>query len=75
MTCVKDEMGSQAPPGRSSPDRRGVRRMLTVFAAIAIVGVLMLAVSVAIGLALLVVAEIFFAVAYRRFSKRPPAAG
>jgi uncharacterized membrane protein len=34
----------------------------------------MLAISVAIGLVLLVVAEVFFAVAYRRFSKRPPPA-
>ena len=44
--------------------------MLALFAAVAILGVLTLAFSVVIGLALLVVAEIFFAVAYRRFSKR-----
>ena len=48
--------------------------MLTFFAVLAIAGVLMLAISVAIGLALLVVAEVFFAVAYRRFSRRPPPA-
>jgi len=74
MTCLKDEMGSPAPPKPSAPDRRGVRRMLTFFAVIAIAGVLMLAISVVIGLALLVVAEVFFAVAYRRFSRRPPPA-
>ena len=44
--------------------------MLTIFAALAIAGVLMLAISVAIGLILLVVAEFFFAIAYRRFSRR-----
>ena len=49
--------------------------MLTFFAVLAIAGVLMLAISVAIGLALLVVAEVFFAVAYRRFSRRPSPVG
>lgn len=48
---------------------------MTFFAVIAIVGVLMLAVSVVIGLVLLVVAEIFFAIAYRRFSRRASQAG
>jgi len=72
---VKHEMGSPATAAPSSPDRRSVRRMLTFFAVLAIAGVLMLAISVAIGLVLLVVAEIFFAVAYRRFSRRPPPAG
>jgi len=49
--------------------------MLTLFAVVAILGVLMLAFSVVLGLALLVVAEVFFAIAYRRFSRRPgPAA-
>jgi len=40
-----------------------------IFAALAVVGVLTLAFSRAIGLVVLVVAEIFFVVAYRRFSK------
>jgi hypothetical protein len=61
-----------ATPASPSPDKRSVRRMLTVFAVLAIAGVLMLRISVALGLVLLVVAEVFFAVAYRRFSKRPP---
>lgn len=49
--------------------------MLTFFAALAIVGVLALAFSVVLGLVLLVAAEVFFAIAYRRFSRSPkPAA-
>lgn len=48
--------------------------MLTFFAVIAILGVLMLAISVVLGLILLIIAEIFFAVAYRRFSRRAPVA-
>ena len=43
--------------------------MLTLFAAVGIAGVLMLAISIPVGLALLVVAEVFFAIAYRRFAK------
>jgi hypothetical protein len=74
VDCVEDEMGSPATAALSSPDRRSVRRMLTFFAIIAIAGVLMLAISVAIGLVLLVVAEVFFAIAYRRFSRRTPPA-
>lgn len=62
-------MGS-SPQG--STDRKGVRRNLTLFGAIAILGVLALAFSVVLGLALLVVAEVFFVLAYRSFSKRPP---
>jgi len=62
-------MGSAAPPPQPSLDQKGVRRMLMIFAALAVVGVLTLAFSRAIGLVVLVVAEIFFVVAYRRFSK------
>lgn len=43
--------------------------MLTVFAVLAVAGVAMLAVSRVLGLLLLVVAEVFFVIAYRRFSK------
>lgn len=64
-------MGSAAPAQTASPDRAAVKRMLAIFAVLAIAGVLMLAVSVALGLVLLVVAEAFFVVAYRRFSARP----
>jgi 4-hydroxybenzoate polyprenyltransferase len=67
-------MSSPATPVPPSPGRRSVRRMLTFFAVLAIAGVLMLAISVAIGLVLLVVAEVFFAVAYRRFSRRTASA-
>jgi heme A synthase len=72
MAYVKVEMGSAAPP--TPPDRRSVRRMLTLFAVVAIVGVVTLAFSVPLGLFLLIIAEIFFAVAYRRFSKSSKAA-
>ena len=67
-------MGSPATGSPSPPNRASVRRMLIVFAALGIAGVLMLKFSVVIGLALLVVAEVFFAVAYRRFSRPSPAA-
>lgn len=40
-----------------------------IFAALAVVGVLTLALSRALGLIVLVVAEVFFVFAYRRFSK------
>jgi len=59
-------MSSKAPPPSG---QSGVRRMLVLFGILAIIGVLALAKNVVIGLALLVVAEGFFAVAYRRFSK------
>lgn len=64
---TKGKMGSATPP--SLVDQKGVRRMLIIFAALAIIGVLTLAFSVALGLVVLVVAEVFFVVAYRRFSK------
>jgi len=57
----------------SSPsglDRRGVRKFLLAFGLLGVVGVLMLAVSVAAGLIILVAAEVFFAMAYRRFSSK-----
>ena len=44
--------------------------MLTLFAILAILGVFMLAFSVVLGFVLLVAAEVFFAIAYRRFSRR-----
>jgi hypothetical protein len=70
---VEVEMGSSstAPP----LDRTSVRRMLVVFGVLGIAGVVMLKFSVVIGLALLVVAEVFFAVAYRRFSRPPKPSG
>ena len=43
--------------------------MLVIFAALAFLGVLTLAFSRALGLVVLVVAEVFFVIAYRRFSK------
>lgn len=72
---MEEDMGSSAPSKPSAPDRRGVRRMLMLFGALAIVGVLMLALSVVLGLFLLVVAEVFFAIAYRRFSRSSGGAG
>jgi hypothetical protein len=48
--------------------------MLVIFAILAVAGVLMFLVSAVLGLAILVVAEVFFAIAYRRFSRlsKPP---
>ena len=60
-------MSSPTPP--SPADQTNVKRMLLLFAIIALVGVLMFAFSVILGLFVLVVAEVFFAIAYRRFSK------
>jgi membrane protein implicated in regulation of membrane protease activity len=54
---------------------RGVRRMLALFGALAIAGVILLAFSVVLGLVVLVVAEVFFMLAYRRFSQRPDEPG
>ena len=71
---MKDEMGSPANAAPSTPERRNAVRMLTLFAVTGIVGVLMFKFSVVLGLILLAVAELFFAIAYRRFSKRPPPA-
>jgi hypothetical protein len=68
-------MGSKATPVPSSPERKSAVRMLALFAVIGLVGVLMFKFSVVLGLIILVVAEVFFAMAYRRFSKRPPPAG
>lgn len=62
-------MSSAPPSSQSSLGRKDVRRMLTVFAVLAVAGVAMLAVSRVLGLLLLVVAEVFFVIAYRRFSK------
>ncbi len=52
-------------------DQKGVKRMLVLFGTMALLGILTMAFSVILGLVLLVIAEVFFAVAYRRFSKRP----
>jgi Flp pilus assembly protein TadB len=70
---MKSEMATAAP----SPPlaQKGVRKMLLLFAALGIVGVLLLLVSVLLGLAVLVVAEAFFFLAYRRFARRARPAG
>jgi hypothetical protein len=66
---MRNEMGTAAPPPAPSPDRTGVKKMLVLFAVLAILGVATLAFSVVLGLILLAFAEVFFAVAYRRFSR------
>jgi 4-hydroxybenzoate polyprenyltransferase len=63
---------TEAPSPASSPDRKGVRKMLILFAVLGVVGVFLLAVSVLLGIIVLVVAEVFFVMAYRSFSKRSP---
>lgn len=68
-------MGSGTPAPQRPFDRKGVRRMLTIFAVLAVAGVLTFAFSRVLGLVLLVVAEVFFAIAYRRFSKDAKATG
>jgi len=50
-------MGSASPSPQSSLARKDVKRMLTIFAVLAVAGVLMFAVSRILGLLLLVVAE------------------
>jgi hypothetical protein len=67
-------MATNAPTPTSSPDRKGVRKMLILFAVLGVVGVFLLAVSVVLGLVVLVVAEAFFVMAYRTFARRSPSA-
>jgi hypothetical protein len=62
-------MGSPGSPGPL--EKFGVRRMLVVFAVLAIAGVLTLVLSVVIGIVILALAEVFFFLAYRRFKKMP----
>ena len=52
-------------------DQKGVKRMLLIFGVLAILGVVTLAVSVLLGVIVLAVAEVFFLMAYRRFSRLP----
>jgi hypothetical protein len=63
-------MGSASTPPQPSADIKSVRKMLALFAVLAIAGVVLLIKSVVLGLAVLVVAEVFFAMAYRDFSRR-----
>jgi hypothetical protein len=67
---AKGTMDSEAPPSPPPPQRKGVKGMLVAFAILAVVGVSVLVFSVIVGLILLAVAEVFFAMAYRRFSRR-----
>lgn len=47
-----------------------MRKMLVLFAVLGVTGVFLLAVSVVLGLVVLVAAEAFFLMAFRSFSKR-----
>jgi hypothetical protein len=58
------------PPSLSSQDRKDVRKRLIVFGVLGVVGVFLMAVSVVIGLVVLVAAEAFFLMAYRSFARR-----
>jgi uncharacterized membrane protein len=62
-------MGS--PASSASPDRKVVRKRLMLFGVLGIIGVLLIAVSVVLGLVVLVAAEAVFLIAYRSFSKSP----
>jgi 4-hydroxybenzoate polyprenyltransferase len=64
--------GASSPA--SSPNRKDVRKMLILFAVFGVAGVFLLAVSVVLGIIVLVVAEAFFLMAYRAFAKRSPPA-
>ena len=63
-------MVTTPPSSLSSQDRKGVRKRLIVFGVLGVVGVFLLAVSVVIGLVVLVAAEAFFLMAYRSFARR-----
>src|SRR5437879_432019 len=69
---LKSKMVTEAPLPTASPDRRGVRNMLILFAILGIAGVFLLAFSVVLGIIVLVVAEAFFLMAYRTFARRSP---
>ena len=72
---MKVGMGSTSSSPGPAPDQKDIRRMLVLFAVLGIVGVFLLAVSVVVGLVVLVVAEVFFFRAYRRFAGRGRSAG
>jgi len=67
-------MVTKSPAPATSPDRKGVRKMLILFAVLGAAGVFLLAVSVVLGLIVLVVAQAFFLMAYRAFARRSPSA-
>ncbi|HUI00500.1 MAG TPA: hypothetical protein VLX56_02580 [Nitrososphaerales archaeon] len=64
---------SDRPPS-STQDKKSVRTMLLLFALFGVVGILTMHWSVPLGLVVLVAAEGFFFVAYRRFSRASRAA-
>ena len=59
------------PPAQESAHRKDVKKPLILFAVLSFLGIIILLISVVAGLVILVVAEGFFAFAYRRFSRRP----
>jgi hypothetical protein len=63
---------ASSPP--SSQDRKGVGKTLILFGVLGVTGVFLLAVSVVIGLIVLVAAEAFFVMAYRTFARRSSSA-
>lgn len=63
-------MGTSASPMKM----KEVRKRLFLFGGLGILGVLLLAVSIVLGIIVLVFAEVFFVLAYRRFAKKPASA-
>ncbi len=61
-------------PVRETKRKRDIKILLTLFAILSSVGILMLVISAVAGLIILMVAECFFAFAYLRFSRRQAAA-
>ena len=78
--AMAPETPAAAPPKAGEPSvqesarRKDARKLLILFAVLSFLGILILLVSVLVGLAILVVAEGFFAFAYLRFSRRPSTA-
>lgn len=70
----ESEMGAAAHSVLSAPERRRARRILLLFAILGMVGVVLLAFYVPLGLVVLIAAQVFFVMAYRRFTRRPQAA-
>ena len=67
-------MVTEAPLPTTSQGRKGVRKMLILFAVLGAAGVFLLAFQVVLGIIVLVVAEAFFLMAYRTFARRSPPA-
>lgn len=62
-------MGPPATSSVQTPDRKAIRKMLLVFALLGIIGIVFFAISVVIGVVVLLAAEVLFFTAYRRYAR------